>query len=192
MKCIYYLAPSLSSTRHISDDLHETGVKDFFLHVITKDESGLKQQHIHSSNYFETLDIVRDGVIGGIIGCITGLAGVLLLKYFPPFSANVPTMVYAAIVAVATLFGTWVGGLTGTASESKKLAKFHDDIAAGKYLILIYVRKEQETAVLQMMKSRHTEANLVAIDRHFINPFSAVKRDVEIPLANAGLAQNKD
>ena len=60
MKCLYYLAPTLDSTHGISDDLHEVGVKDFFVHVISRDEAGLKQQHIHSSNYLETLDIVLD------------------------------------------------------------------------------------------------------------------------------------
>lgn len=64
MKCFYYLAPTLESTHQISDDLHDVGVRDWLLHVITKDEAGLKREHIHSSNYFETLDLVRGGLIG--------------------------------------------------------------------------------------------------------------------------------
>ena len=58
MKCLYYLAPTLDSTRQVSDDLYAAGVKDSFLHVIAKDEAGLTRQRIHSSNYLETLDIV--------------------------------------------------------------------------------------------------------------------------------------
>lgn len=75
MKCIYYLASTLSSTRDVSEDLHAVGVKDFYLHVVTRDESGLKEQHIHSSNYFETLDLVRNGFIGAAVGFVVGLAG---------------------------------------------------------------------------------------------------------------------
>ena len=41
MTCLYYLAPTLESTQRVTDDLHAAGVKDFFLHVISKDESGL-------------------------------------------------------------------------------------------------------------------------------------------------------
>ena len=158
MKCLYYLASTLSSTHDVSDDLHEVGVKDFYLHVISKDESGLKKQHIHSSNYLETLDIVRDGFIGGALGFIVGLIGIGLLMYFEPFGdkVQVPTFVYVVLVGVATLFGAWEGGLTGIASENKKLSRFHDDIAAGKYLILVYVRKQQEQLVLDMMKDRHS------------------------------------
>ncbi len=176
MNCLYYLAPTLDSTQKICDDLHAAGVKDFFLHVISKNESGLKTQHIHSSNYLETLDIVRDGFIGAAIGLLVGLIGAALLMWFEPFGPEVPSFVYMIVVGVATLFGAWEGGLTGIATENKKLAKFHHDIEAGRYLILIYARKKQGAAVRAMMRTKHPEAGLVAVDRHFINPFSAVRR----------------
>ena len=181
MKCLYFLSPSLTFTHDVSDDLHQVGVSDFYLHVISRDESCLKKQHIHSSNYLETLDVVRDGFIGAALGFVIGLIGIALLMYFKPFGADVqvPTFVYVILVGAATLFGAWEGGLTGIASENKKLARFHDDIEGGKYLILVYVRKHQEDVVRRMMKERHPDAELVAIDSHFINPFSKVARVAE-------------
>lgn len=176
MNCLYYLAPTLDSTHQVTDDLHAAGVQDFFLHVISKDESGLEQQHIHSSNYLETLDIVRDGFIGAALGFIAGLIGAALLLFVEPFGPDVPRFVYVVIVAVATMFGAWVGGLTGIATENKELRKFHDDIEAGKYLILIYARKEQVAAVQALMRARHPEAELVAVNTHFINPFKPIRR----------------
>ena len=80
------------------------------------------------------------------------------------------------IVAVATMFGAWEGGLTGIATENKELHKFHHDIEAGKYLILVYARKEQGAAVRSMMREKHREVELVAVNKHFINPFSPVRR----------------
>ena len=177
MKCLYYLAPTLESTHGISDDLHEVGIKDYFLHVISRDEAGLKKQHIHSSNYLETLDVVRDGVLGGAAGLLVGLLGVWLIDRYDPFGVEVPNFVYFALVGVATLFGTWEGGLIGIGSENRKLAKFHDAIEAGKFLILIYALKEQEAAVGRMMRERHPEAELAGVDRHFVNPFSQPKRE---------------
>ena len=179
MKCLYYLAPTLDSTHGISDDLHAVGVRDFFVHVISRDEAGLKKQHIHSSNYLETLDVVRDGVIGGAVGFIVGLIGVALLRYFDPFGVEVPNFVYYSIIGVATLFGTWEGGLIGIGQENRKLARFHDDIQGGKLLILIYALKEQEDKVRQMMRERHPESEFAAVDRHFINPFSSLRRGTE-------------
>ena len=191
MKCLYYLAPTLESTQRISDDLHAAGLKDFFLHVISKDESGLQQQHIHSGNYLETLDIVRDGFIGAAIGLVAGLIGAALLMFFQPFGPDVPHFVYFAIVVVATMFGAWEGGLTGIATENKKLQKFHHDIEAGKYLILVYARKEQGAAVRAMMRKGHPEAELVAVNKHFINPFSPV-RQRHRPLGRQESALQKD
>jgi len=177
MKCLYYLAPTLESTHGISDDLHEVGIKDYFLHVISRDEAGLKKQHIHSSNYLETLDVVRDGVLGGAAGLLVGLLGVWLIDRYDPFGVEVPNFVYFALVGVATLFGTWEGGLIGIGSENRKLAKFHDAIEAGKFLILIYALKEQEAAVGRMMRERHPEAELAGVAPHFINPFGLPKRE---------------
>jgi hypothetical protein len=185
MKCLYYLAPSLPATHDISDHLHGVGVKDFYLHVVARDERGLKQQHIHSANYLETLDVIRDGYIGAAIGFLGGLAGIGLLMYFRPFGPAVPTFVYVVLVAVATLFGAWVGGLTGVDNENQKLRKFHEDIEAGKFLMLVYVRKREEPAVRAMMQENHPEALLAGVDTHFINPFSAVKPTSDLPASKA-------
>ena len=87
-----------------------------------------------------------------------------------------PASCTVLIVVVATMFGAWEGGLTGIAIENKKLRKFHHDIEAGKYLILIYVRKEQGAAVRALMRKRHPEAELVAVNTHFINPFKPIRR----------------
>jgi len=176
MKCMYYLAPSLVSTRQVSDDLHEVGIEDWHVHVISKDETGLKKDKLHSSNWLETKDLLRNGFIGANIGFIVGvlLAGGLML--FKPFGPNFPVIANFFLVVVATLFGAWVGGLTGMDSENQKLKRFHDDIEAGKYLILIYAPKGMGEKIKEMMRDRHPESRHAATDRHFINPFAQVER----------------
>jgi hypothetical protein len=186
MKCIYYIAPTLPSAQRISDDLHAAGVSDFYLHVVARDELGLKQQQIHSANYLETLDVIRDGYLGAMIGFAAGLVGIGLMYYSEPFGPNVPGFVYAALLAAATLFGAWEGGLIGVDSENRKLRKFHAEIAAGKYVILVYVRKQLEATVLALMEKNHPEAELAGIDTHFINPFSSVK-----PVVQAAVPKSK-
>jgi len=178
MKCLYYLAPSLDITHSISDDLHEVGVNDWFLHVVSKDEAGLKREHIHSSNYLETLDLIRSGVIGANIGFIIGVFAAALVMFMEPFGPDVtvPHYVYLLILIFFTLFGSWEGGLYGVANENKKLERFHEDIESGKYLVLIYTRSEQEDLVRNMMRSKHPESRHVATDRHYISPFSVVRQ----------------
>ena len=176
MKCMYYLAPTLQDTHRISEDLHEAGVHDWFLHVVSKDEAGLKREKLHSSNYLETLDLVRDGFIGANIGFIAGVIGAGLMMFFEPFGPDVPKIVYVFLVVVATLFGAWEGGLFGIDRENQKLKRFHDDIEAGKYLILIYAHKGMGESIKEMMTAKHPEARHVATDRAFFNPFAVVRR----------------
>lgn len=176
MKTMYYLAPSLVSAHKISDDLHEAGVIDWFLHVISNNESGLSKEHVHSSNYLETLDLVRDGAIGALIGFFVGVVIAGTLMYLKPFGPQMPEVIYLFVILLLTFFGSWEGGLMGIASKNKKHAKFEDELKAGKYLILIYAKKNQETAIRETMSNKHSEAELVAMDTHFLNPFSSLDR----------------
>lgn len=176
MKCFYYLAPNLTSTHQVSDDLQDVGVLDWFVHVIAKDEAGLKREQLHSSNYLETTDIIRDGLIGANLGFIGAVIAAGLVMLFEPFGPETPKVIYFFVIVVFTLFGAWVGGLTGIDNENKKLRRFHDDIEAGKYLVLIYARREQEQVIRDMMAEKHPEARLAAVDRHFMNPFKRVRR----------------
>jgi hypothetical protein len=177
MKCMYYLAPSLVSTHQISDDLQAVGISNWLLHVISKDEAGLKKEKLHSSNWFETTDVLREGFIGANFGFIGGALLAAAFMLFEPFGPNVPGISYLFLVLVATLFGAWVGGLAGIDSENRKLRRFHKDIEAGKYLVLIYAPKGMGKRIAAMMSERHPEARHVATDRHFINPFARVKRE---------------
>lgn len=176
MKCMYYLAPNLVSTSQISGDLQQVGVEDWFLHVISKDEAGLKRDKLHSSNWLETTDLLRDGFIGANFGFIFGAILAGLLMFFQPFGPNIPGIAMLFLVIVSTLFGAWLGGLVGLDSGNRKLRRFHDEIEAGQYLLLIYARKGKGEVVKKMMGERHPEARHVATDRHFINPFSSVER----------------
>ncbi|MDJ0926233.1 MAG: hypothetical protein QNJ73_01175 [Gammaproteobacteria bacterium] len=176
MKCFYYVTPTLDSTHSISDDLQELGIGEWMVHVVTKDEAGLKREQIQSSNYIETLDVVRGGLIGANIGFIVGVIGAAMMAYFDPFQRELPWWVYLIVVLVSTLFGAWEGGLYGVATENQKLNRFHDDIEAGKYLILIYARKGMGETVKDMMRQKHPEAQHVATDRQFVNPFGVVRR----------------
>lgn len=176
MKCLYYLAPNLVSTHQISDDLRAAGIDEWLLHIVSKDEEGLKREKLHSSNWFETTDILRDGFIGANFGFIIGVLLAAGFMIFEPFGTGIPAVSYLFLVVVATLFGAWVGGLTGIDSENRKIRRFHDDIDSGKYLILIYAPKGKGEPVRAMMKERHPEASHVATDRQFINPFSRIER----------------
>jgi hypothetical protein len=189
MKCLYYIAPDLKDTREVTGELRETGVMEWLMHVISKDEAGLRREQIQSGNYLETTDVLRIGIIGANLGLFGAVAAAGLVMWFEPFGIETPKLAYLFLLAFFTLFGAWVGGLIGLDNDSRKIRRFHDEIDSGKYLILIYVPKEQERQVRAMMEQRHPSTRLVAVDRHFINPFKRARRPratVAAPGAEAG------
>ena len=176
MKCLYYLTSTLDSTRNITTDLHLSGIDDWFIHVLSKDEAGLKKDKIHSSNYLEQLDIMRYGIIGAFIGLLVGISAAVAVNLTNLFGPDIPNFAYYAIIGFFTMFGIWEGGLTGIATENKKIALFHDDLESGNYLILIYARKVSEDLVKKVMQKRHQEAELAAVDASFYNPLVGLNR----------------
>jgi len=176
MKCLYYLAPNLDAAQDISADIERVGIQEWFVHVVARDKAGLQRERLHSSNYFETTNVLRDGLIGIGLGFVSALLALVLALWFEPFGPEAPKLLYGFIFVVITLFGAWVGGLTGLDSENRKIRRFREDIDAGACLVLIYSFKEQEPAVRKMMKERHPDVKLAAVDRHFLNPFSRLRR----------------
>ena len=171
MKCQYYLAPTLDITHHVSDDLHSLGVGDWYIHVLSKDEAGLKREKIHSSNYIEKSDAFAGALAGAVIGLILGALAALVLSV-SSFGQGLSVFVYALVVIAPSGFGLWEGALLRAKYESTKTALFHDDMEAGKYLFLVYTPKEKEEAVKKMMQEKHPAAEHVAVDGHFMDPFS--------------------
>ena len=115
---------------------------------------------------------MRFGFIGAGFGFIVGLVFAAIMAVTEPVGPGVPLLAYAGMVFLITCFGAWQGGLIGISKENKKLAHFHDDIIAGKYLILIYAPHKNENQVSDTMKRLHPEARLVGVDSRFYNPFS--------------------
>jgi hypothetical protein len=175
MKCFYYLSPTLAGTEHVTDDLHKSGVSDWFIHIISRNEAGLSRHHLHSSNYLETLDFVREGLIGAAFGFLAGVVFAGLIAVLQPFGPSVSLLAYLGIIFLFTCFGAWQGGLVGISTENRKLQPFHDDIEAGNYLILVYAHRNEEEKVHAMMSRLHPEARLVGLDAKFYNPFSEPK-----------------
>ena len=103
------------STHQISDDLKDVGITAWNIHVVSKDPAGLKKERIHSANWLETHDLLRDGFIGANFGFIFGVFAAGAMMLFKPFGPNVPGVAYVFLIGVLTLFGAWVGGLTGIA-----------------------------------------------------------------------------
>ncbi len=174
MKRMYYLTGSLDSTEEISNDIHRAGITDWNFHVISKDEAGLYRRHIHGANLFHKHDVIRNAEHGALVSLVLATFATIYTIAVEPFGPDTTGFIYVAIFGFITLFGAWLGGLTGLARENQSIAQFHGDIDAGQYLILIDVRAGQESAIKELMAGRHPEARLARVGSSIVNPFQAL------------------
>ncbi len=178
MRKLYYLTDNMISVEEVSKDLHEQGITYWNFCVHSKDEVGLHKRRVHSASYLQQRDVIRHGERGAIIGFMIAVLAVLFVMFAKPFGAETHPLIYVAIFGFITMFGAWAGGLNGLATENQSIAKFHDEVAAGKHLLMIDVKKDKEESVKQLMQDNHPEAQFKGSESTFIMPFSCpVKRN---------------
>lgn len=168
---LFYLADSLEIAADASQKLHEAGVSDWNFHVLSTDEAGLYQRHLHGATTWQKRDILRSGERGAMLGLCIGVVVALLAMFLSSSVILQNPLVAVAICIVCTLFGAWVGGLSGLSTENHQLSRFHEAITAGKYLIMVDVRKSRLGAVKYLMASI-PEAPLVGSDHTMVLPFA--------------------
>jgi len=167
MKRLYYLSPDIDSAEHIANDMHQKGISDGHFHVLSKDHVGLYRHHIHSANYLHEFDVIHSALRGTIVGVIIGLTLYITVN----FTAGYPALSLPLVLLIAALFGTWLGALIGLTHENYKIARFHNDIEAGKYLIMVDVHKNEEVKIKKLMERYYPQAKMSGEDSTLINPF---------------------
>ena len=154
MRRLYYIADTVEDTEAVSNALMNEGIKRLHLHVLAKDEAGLYTHKIHSATPIQQLDIIHTGaryallgaVAGALLGTVIyGLAAAGVLRF------DMPVWVILALAGLGTCFGAWEGGMVGLSRENYKIERYHEDIEAGRYLIMVDVSKEQRPLVKELM-----------------------------------------
>lgn len=176
MRRLYYVAEDVDTSQRISAALHAEGISDWNFHVLAKDEDGLYRHHIHSASPIHQLDIVHTGerwaIVGALICFTIGLAAHLSGSL--PWETSPVSVVLVTLVG--GLFGAWQGGMVGMSRENYKIEPFHDDIEAGRYLILVDVRPDNKAQVREIMNMEFPEVRFCGRDTTFINPFKKPQR----------------
>jgi len=166
MKRLYYLTASLEKVDQVSNALHSEGVTDWNFHVLSKDQQGLHTRRINSVRYWQQSDLVHSAIRGAILGALICMALVFLVNFVSGYTWwSLPF-----VTVSGTLFGTWLGAFIGFTHENYKIARFHQEIESGKYLIMVDIHRDEEDRVLELMKAHHPAVRLAGEDSTLINP----------------------
>lgn len=178
MKRLFYLVDHIDHVQEISDDLHTRGITDGRFHVVSKDEAGLYNHHLHRASVFDRTDLARYVERGMLLGLVLGLSFILPAALYADLGW--PLIAWLGMAAFAVMAGGWLGGFGGISAENYRIRRFHDAIEAGKYLVMVDVPKPLAEEVEDEMLENHPEALLKAEGSSFNNPFASADGRVHL------------
>ncbi|MDX1735912.1 MAG: NAD/FAD-utilizing enzyme [Halioglobus sp.] len=153
MKRHYYISDDLDDLEVIEKQLEAAGVSTPQIHVLSEDDAGLEEHHLHKVEAVLKKDVVHGTELGAVVGVI-GAAAVLAVAYYSGLTETY-TWVPAIFLAIIILgFCTWEGGLIGIQNPHVDFRRFQDDLDAGKHILFVDVDPEQES-ILQGVVSEH-------------------------------------
>jgi len=153
MKRHYYVSTDLDDLEIVERDLENAGVTTPQIHVLSLDDQGVEEHHLHNVEAVLKKDVVRGTELGAVVGVIAA-AAVLAIAYFTGITETY-TWVPAIFLAVIVLgFCTWEGGLIGIQEPHVEFRRFQDDLESGKHILFVDVDPEQED-VLQRVVAEH-------------------------------------
>ncbi len=169
MKRLYYLTDDLDVTHAVADELHAAGISDWHFHVLSQDEQGLFQRHLHSTSVLQRCDLLHLAEQGALIGGLFGLALATTLLLANPAGFPMSWQMFVLILAATTLFATWVGAMAGLSHHHYKLGRFIPQVEAGRHLLMIDIRRRQEPAVRRLL-GEHPQLQAAGEDSTWVNP----------------------
>jgi len=178
MKRLYDLTHSIDCAEGVSRDMHKAGVRDWNFHIMSRDKKGLTKHHLHSTNtLIHERDVIRIGERGAIIGVAAGLCAtisfLMLTDFIPIRMVSEMSMLFFSVAF--GVIGALLGALLGLALENAKIKRFHGDLDAGNYLIMIDIRKRDAPKIEKMM-SLQRGAVPAGDDTSIISPFQEPSR----------------
>ena len=151
MKRHYYLSDDLDDLERVERDLEAAGVTTPQIHVLSEDDAGVEQHHLHEVEAVLKKDVVHGTELGAVVGVI-GAAAILAIAWFTGISETY-TWVPAIFLAIIVLgFCTWEGGLIGIQEPHTDFKRFKDDLAAGRHVLFVDVDPEQEEILRQVTR----------------------------------------
>ena len=172
MQRLYYLTHDIQSAERACSELNQMGISDSHLHVLSRDEEGLKKHHLHAATPIHELDILRYGERGFVLGAVLSAVVITLVNAYTTWFQMFGAIAVLSMVLLIVGFMTWLGGFVGVQSENYKIRRFHNDIVAGAYLLMVDVFPRQREGVEQLML-KHTNVVNAGEDSTLVMPFDS-------------------
>lgn len=152
MKRHYFISTDLDDLETVEQDLERAGVSTPQIHVLSEDDAGVENHHLHEVQGVLKKDVVHGTEKGAIIGAI-GAVAILVLAGFSGLTETY-TWVPAIFLAVIVLgFCTWEGGLIGIQEPHTDFRRFQDQLHEGKHVLFVDIPLDQEDLLKTVVRN---------------------------------------
>ena len=153
MRRHYYISNDLDDLESIENELERSGITTPQIHVLSRDDMGVQQHHLHEVPSFMKKDIVHSTSIAALFG-ILGAVLVVSVAHFSGVTETVGWMPFIFLAVVVMGLITWEGGMWGIQRLNIHFKRFEKVLNAGNHVLYVEVKKDQE-AVLTSVTDRH-------------------------------------
>lgn len=159
-KRIYWLVPDQSSAKRTMDELLLARVGEQHIHFVARE--GADMSGLHAANLLQSSDLVEAAQIGLLMGAGLGAAGGVTAVY--ALGVHTPAAVVILAAGIGGVAGTWLSGMIGSSTPSRRLRRFSAAIEAGQYLLMVDAPRTRVAEIEALLQSTHPEAHLEGLE----------------------------
>jgi hypothetical protein len=157
MKRLYFLLPSVETTRAVVAELREGGIPEGHVHAVAS--TRLRLEGLPQASALQTSQL-RRGLEAGIgIGGVAGLLGGLLAVAFPPAGLILGGQALLLTVLAGAGAGAVVSALVAKDLPNEEIQSYSDAISRGQILLIVDVPKAELTAWMDRIQQHHPEVD---------------------------------
>ncbi|PCK01003.1 MAG: NAD/FAD-utilizing enzyme, partial [Alteromonadaceae bacterium] len=121
MKRLYFVSDDLDDLESIETELEHSGVETAQIHVLSNNDTGVQNHHLHGVDSFSKLDVVHSALFGIGVGVVCVM---FALSFYAMSEAYLTYTWMPAIMLSVVLLGfcTWEGGLWGIQKPNRRFA----------------------------------------------------------------------
>lgn len=155
---LVFSVPDRQKGREVVQQLKDTGVGESCISVIGNDAEQLSE--LPDPGEFEN-DVVpasqRGALFGGATGLLAGLGAVVVA---PGLAIGGAALALALATAGGATFGVLASSIVGASVPNSQLREYEDAIAEGALLMVVELKDDQRSAVMESLHARFPELEL--------------------------------
>ena len=149
----YYISDDLDDLEAIENELESLGVSTPQIHVLSQNDAGVQEHHLHEVPSLMKNDAVHSAAKASIFGLIAAVL-VLVFAHLTGLTETVGWVPFVFLAVVVLGFITWEGGMWGVQEPNVHFKRFQEALDAGKHILFVEVQAEQES-ILKSVTDNH-------------------------------------